>query len=175
MSATYMQTSVTVPDGALGGPLVNLRGEVIGVNARLAVSGANNLASRETSGLALPSNIASAIFQALLMSESKESPWLGISVLAPNDTLRKKLGGGLIRGIVIDNVFDPSPASRAGIQVNDVLSTMDDRPISTVYDFQRILYERGPGSRVRLGIVRAKKPLELELTIERRPPEALTH
>lgn len=175
MTATYMQTSVTVPDGALGGPLVNLSGEVIGVNARIAVSGGNNLAPRERSGLALPSNIASAIFQAMLISESKESPWLGISVLAPNDTLRKKLGGGLIRGIVIDNVFDPSPASRAGIRVDDVLSTMDGRPISTVYDFQRILYERGPGSRVRLGLVRAKKPLDLELLIERRPPEATTH
>lgn len=175
MSATYMQTSMTVPDGALGGPLVNLHGEVIGVNARLAVSGANNPTPREGSGLALPSNIASAILQALLISQSKESPWLGISVLAPNDTLRKKLGGGLIRGIVIDNVFDPSPASRAGIHIDDVLSTMDGRPISTVYDFQRILYERGPGSRVRLGLLRAKKPLELEVTIERRPPEATTH
>ena len=174
MTATYMQTSVSVPDGALGGPIVDLRGEVIGLNARLAVSGGDKLAPPERSGLAVPSNIVSAIYQALLISQSKESPWIGISVLAPNDTLRKKLGGP-IRGIVIDNVFDPSPASRAGIRINDVLSSMDGRPITSVYDFQRVLYDRGAGSRVRLGLVRAQKPVDLQVTIERRPPEATTH
>ena len=167
MTATYMQTSVSVPDGALGGPLVNLRGEVIGLNAR-------GLPPQERMHLAVPSNIVTAIFNAMLVSQNKESPWIGISVLAPNDTLQKKLGGP-IRGIVIDNVFEPSPASRAGIRVNDVLNSIDGRPIARVADFQSILYERGPGSRVRLGLVRAKKPLELEITIERRPAEALTH
>ncbi len=173
MSATYMQTSVVVPDGALGGPLVNLRGEVIGVNARRAVTGADSLAP-SGSGFALPSNIASAIFQAMLMRESKESPWLGISVLAPNDTLRKKLGTP-ISGIYIDNVFDPSPAHKLGIRVGDVLRSMDDQPIKTVYEFQRILYGLGAGSRVRLGIVRDRKRIELLATIERRPADAVTH
>lgn len=174
MTATYMQVSMMVPEGAVGGPIVNLRGEVIGVNARLAVTGADTLAITRTLPLALPSNIASAIFQAMLMRESKESPWLGISVLAPNDTLRKKLRGP-IRGIYIDNVFQPSPASKLGVRIGDVLSTMDGKPIATVHDFQRILYELGAGSRVRLGLVREKKPLELLATIERRPPEATTH
>ena len=173
MSATYMQVSMTVPDGALGGPVVNTRGEVIGLNARLAVSGASGPAPQERSGLAVPSNIVSAIFQALLISQSRESPWIGVSVLALNDTLRAKLGP--IKGIVIDNVFAPSPASRAGVQVNDILSSMDGQPIVSVYDFQRVLYDRGAGSRVRLGLVRAKKPLEVQVTIDRRPPEATTH
>ena len=68
-----------------------------------------------------------------------------------------------------------SPASRAGVQVNDILSSMDGQPIVSVYDFQRVLYDRGAGSRVRLGLVRAKKPLEVQVTIDRRPPEATTH
>ncbi len=173
MTATYLQTSQVVPDGALGGPLVNLRGEVIGVNTRVAVPGADSLGPRG-SGVALPSNIANAIFQAMLMRESKESPWLGISVLAPNDTLERRLGGP-IAGIYIDNVFVPSPASRLGVRVGDVLRAMDDQPIATVHDFQRILYELGAGSRVRLGIVRGGKRMELKATIERRPPGALTH
>ena len=174
MTATYMQLSTLVPDGALGGPVVNLRGEVIGVNARLAVSGADALPLTRSLGLALPSNIASAIFQAMLMRESKESPWLGISVLAANDTLRRRLGGPF-RGIYIDNVFVPSPASKLGVRVGDVLQVMDGKPIATVHDFQRILYELGAGSRVRLGLLRGGKPLELVATIERRPPEATTH
>ena len=173
MTATYMQTSQVAPDGALGGPIVNLRGEVIGVSARVGASGADSLSPRG-SNFAMPSNIAGAIFQAMLMRESKESPWLGISVLALNDTLRRKLGA-TITGIYIDNVFDPSPASRLGILVGDVLRAMDDRPIANVHDFQRILYELGAGSRVRLGVVRAGKRMELQATIERRPPGTLTN
>ena len=171
MTATYMQTSQVAPDAAFGGPIVNLRGEVIGVSTPNPSSGADSLA--KGSNFAMPSNIAGAIFQAMLMRESKESPWLGISVLAMNDTLRKKLGP--ITGIYIDNVFDPSPASKIGIVVGDVLRAMDDKPIATVHDFQRILYELGAGSRVRLGIVRAGKRIELQATIERRPAGTLTH
>ena len=171
MTATYMQMSQVAPDAAFGGPIVNIRGEVIGVSTPSPVSGADSLS--KGSNFAMPSNIASAIFQAMLMRESKESPWLGISVLAMNDTLRRKLGP--ITGIYIDNVFDPSPASRLGILVGDVLRAMDDRPIANVHDFQRILYELGAGSRVRLGVVRAGKRIELQATIERRPSGTLTH
>ena len=123
-------------------------------------------------GHALPSNIAGGIYQSMLIRESKESPWLGISVLLPNDTLRTKMGR--IDGIVIDNVYDPSPASAAGIRVGDVLRSMGGEPIKTVYDFQRVIYFHGAGSRVKLGIVRDRKPLELEVTIDRRPPGAET-
>jgi len=175
LSATYMQTSATVSDAALGGPVVNIRGEVIGVSARRGgPTIADPLAPVPGSGYALPSNIANAIFQSMLMRESKESPWLGISVLAMTDAMRTKQGDGKPGGILIDNVFDPSPASKLGIRVGDILKSMEGEPIRTVYDFQRLIYEYGPGSRVRLGLVRDRKPLELTATIERRPPEATT-
>ena len=175
LSATYMQTSLTVSDAALGGPVVNLHGEVIGVSARRGgPTVADPLAPLPGSGYALPSNIANAILQSLLIRESKESPWLGISVLALSEAMRVKHGDGKPGGILIDNVFDPSPASRLGIRVNDVLKSMEGERINNVHDFQRLLYHHGPGSRVRLGLVREKKPLELTATIERRPTEATT-
>ncbi len=175
LSATYMQTSVTVSDAALGGPVVNIHGEVIGVSARRGgPTVADPLAPMPGSGYALPSNIANAIFQSMLMRESKESPWLGISVLAMTDAMRAKQGDGKPGGILIDNVFDPSPASKLGIRVGDILKSMEGEPIRNVHDFQRLIYHYGPGSRVRLGLVRDKKPLELTTTIERRPPEATT-
>jgi serine protease Do len=175
LSATYIQISTLIPDGALGGPLVNLDGEVIGVNARLGASTSTDpSAPAAGSGFALPSNITSGIYQAMLMKESMESPWLGISVLFMDDTLKKKLGGGRIEGISIDNVFDPSPAAAAGIKVGDVLRSIDDEVIGNVYDFQRMLYYHGAGSRVRLGLVRDRKKYEVTVTIERRPPGAET-
>jgi serine protease Do len=175
LSATYLQTSAPVGDGSLGGPVVNLRGEVIGVSARLGRPGATGGTAPATgSGHALPSNIANAILQSLLIRENKESPWLGISVLALTEATRTRLGGHAAGGIEIDNVFDPSPASTAGILVGDILHSLAGEPIATVYDFQRLLYHHGPGSRVLLGIVRGGKPLEVAATIARRPPEATT-
>lgn len=170
LSATYTQLSMAIPDGALGGPLVNLSGEVVGMNARLGSSTANEPGS----GFALPSNITSGIYQAMLMSESMESPWLGISVLAIDAALQKKLGGGKVTGIYIDNVFQPSPASAAEVEIGDVLQSIEGAPIANVYDFQRLLYHHGAGSRVKLGLLRDRKKLELTVTIERRPPGAET-
>jgi len=175
LTATYFQTSTAVPEGAVGGPLVNLRGEVIGVNARLRnATHPDSLVPVGSCGYALPSNIANGILQSLLIRENMESPWIGISVLLPDDALRRKLGGGRLAGIYIDNVFDPSPASGAGIRVGDILRSMEGQPIATVYDFQRLLYFHGAGSRVRLGLVRDRKPLEVQVTIERRPRDAAT-
>ena len=175
LGATYMQTSVPVSDGALGGPLVNLRGEVVGVNARKGgPTVADPMAPLPGSGYALPSNIANAIYQGLLIRESKESPWLGFSVLALTDEQRTKLGGGQALGVAIDNVFDPSPASTAGIRVGDILQSIQGERIADVYGFQRLLYHHGPGARVKLGLLRGRKPLELSMTIARRPAEATT-
>jgi S1-C subfamily serine protease len=166
---------MTIPDGALGGPLVNLNGEVIGTNARLgSFTPTDPTAPAASSGFALPSNITNGIYQAMLMKGSMESPWLGISVLALNDTLRKQLGDPRITGIYIDNVYEPSPATAAGIQVGDVLRSIDDAPIASVYDFQRLLYHHGAGARIRLGMTRAGKKLEVPVTVERRPPGTLT-
>jgi serine protease Do len=175
LSATYLQLSMPIPEGALGGPLVNLQGEVIGMNARLGTSTPTDpTAPATSSGFALPSNITSGIYQAMLMRESMESPWLGISVLAIDAAVQKKLGGGKVAGIYIDNVFDPSPASKAEIEIGDVLQSMEGAPIANVYDFQRLLYHHGAGSRVKLGLVRARKKIELSVMIERRPPGAET-
>jgi serine protease Do len=175
LSATYLQLSVAVGDASLGGPVVNLSGEVIGVSARLGKPSASAAPAPVTgSGHALPSNVANAILQSLLIRENKESPWLGVSVLALTDEERTKLGDRAPGGIAIDNVFDPSPASAAGILVGDILLRLAGEPIATVYDFQRLLYHHGPGSRVTLGMLRDGKPLELVVTIARRPPEATT-
>ncbi|MGH7725921.1 MAG: S1C family serine protease [Candidatus Eiseniibacteriota bacterium] len=181
MSATYIQTSMSVCAGALGGPLVNVKGEVIGINTRPGHSAARESAGsgtvadpEECCGHALPINLATAIYQSLLVRESRDSPWLGISVLLLSDYLRGKLNTAGLAGIYIDNVFDPSPASRAGIKVGDVLQTMDGRAIRSVYDFQHWLYMAGVGKDVKLGIVRDRKLLELTARVEPRPPDATT-
>ena len=84
--------------------------------------------------------------------------------------------GATIRAInvTVDNVFDPSPASIAGVQVGDVLQSINRQPIFTVYDFQKWTYMFGIGASVELGIVRKGKPMVLKTVIAERPANATT-
>ena len=175
LSATYLQTSFQVAPAALGGPLVNLSGEVIGIATRRSDSSASDsLVAAAGSGYALPINLATAIYQSLLFKKSTTSPWLGISVLLLTPEKRAELGDPRLNGIYIDNVFDPSPASLAGVQVGDVLQSMNRQMIITVYDFQRWTYMFGIGASVDMGIVRQGKPLVLKTVIAERPADATT-
>ena len=175
LSATYLQTSVQVPPASLGGPLVNLKGEVIGINTRRSDSAvSDSTLAASGSGYSLPINLATAIYQSILFQRSKRSPWLGFSVLLLTPEKRKELGDTRLYGILIDNVFDPSPATVAGVQVGDVLQTMNRQRILTVYDFQRWTYSFGIGAPVELGIWRKGNPMTLKAVIAERPPDATT-
>ena len=116
----------------------------------------------------------SRIYQSILFQRSKRSPWLGFSVLLLTPEKRKELGDPRLYGILIDNVFDPSPATAGGVQVGDVLQTMNRQRILTVYDFQRWTYSFGIGAPVELGIVRKGQPMVLKTVIAERPPDATT-
>ena len=173
LSATYLQTSVPVCDGALGGPLVNLHGEVIGINTRRGDSAAAH-GQVAGSGYALPINLPIAIYQSLLTNQSTVSPWLGVSVLRLDDVLRKRIGEPQCSGVYIDNVFDPSPASAVGIKVGDILQSIDGDSVSGVYDFQRLLYRAGAGKVVKLQVYNTHRTRELTAKIGVRPPLATT-
>jgi len=115
-----------------------------------------------------------AIYQSLLARQSRESPWLGVSVLKMNRDARRAAGAPDSVGILIDNVFTPSPAATLGVRVGDVLTHMRGEMIRTVYDFQRILYAVGVGRDVKLVLVRQGERLEKTAHIEKRPAEAIT-
>jgi S1-C subfamily serine protease/mono/diheme cytochrome c family protein len=172
LSATLLQSTVTLPPEACGGPLVNIHGEVVGLNLR----GTPGLAAVGTA--ALPINLALNIYEALKVKESVRSPWLGLSVLeiaAARRTHAEPIDPDALArtGVYIDNVFQPSPAARAGIQVGDCLVSIDGHRLFSVADFQKWMYLSGVGREVTLEIYRAGKTLEPRVTIEQRPPDAV--
>ena len=170
---TLLQSSAAMETGGFGGPLVNIRGEVVGLTIP-GDAGAAPIASGGRPVDALPINLAMTIYRALKVKESERSPWIGISVLELGAALRARIKSPPLTGIYIDDVFDPSPASRAGIRVGDVLTKMDDQPILGVSDFQTWLYLLGIDRSVTLEIVRSGTKLRKQLTIEARPGSALT-
>lgn len=176
LSATLVQSDLSVPSAALGGPVVDIHGRVVGLNVRLASTEPAS-ESRSNSRI-LPINLAMTLFEALRVAHSDRSPWIGVSVLELQ-THRQRLSPALqatlpSSGLFLDNVFDPSPAARAGVRIGDILLKLGGHPIGTVADFQTWMYTMGIGAPCELELLRNGKPLRVQVTIEARPPSATT-
>jgi S1-C subfamily serine protease/mono/diheme cytochrome c family protein len=175
LSATRLQSSLVISDGAVGGPVVDIQGHLLGMGIRVDDGGGGP----PTTGV-LPVNLVLYLSDALKVSQSNRSPWLGVSVLEL-PILRHKLGAQAATahipptGVAIDDVFDPSPASRAGIRPGDFLVGLGGHPIYSVGDFQTWLYVGGVGTTTEIDVVRDGKPMKVKVPIEARPRDATTY
>ena len=175
LTATLMQTSLGVPVGGYGGPLLDIEGAVVGMMVPGPDGDLGGLVSSQAPlRFALPINLAMAIYEPLLLKGSRQSPWLGFSVLE----LRAAWEGAADEleasawpphGVYIDDVFEPSPAAAAGIRVGDSLTSIDGHPLHSVSDFQKWLYLSGIGRSIALEIFREGATIETRVTVEQRP------
>jgi S1-C subfamily serine protease/mono/diheme cytochrome c family protein len=170
--STLLQSSAAMEAAGYGGPLVDIRGSVIGITIPAPGLALDSRGTLLGPVAALPIRLAMTIYEALRVKESERSPWIGISVLDLNPEIRRKIATPPNTGIYIDDVFEPSPASRAGIRVGDVLTAMNGNRILGVPDFQRWLYLLGIDAAVTLEIRRDGEVLRKEVTIETRPESA---
>ncbi|MCU0867273.1 MAG: S1C family serine protease [Planctomycetes bacterium] len=177
MSATYMQATLFVPPGAFGGPLVGLDGKVLGLLSRLEIEGVGDL-STPGSAWALPSKILQGLYESIRTAGTTRSPWLGLSVMSRAEIATTR---GLPvfqqmqkppHGILIENVFTPSPAATAGLRPDDFLTHFGSVEIHAPVDFQRQLYLAGVGSTVELKFFRKGEVFTHSLSIEARPEAA---
>jgi serine protease DegQ len=179
LSSFFLQVALIVPPQAYGGPVVNLDGELIGLLApRRPVPGADCVDPRFGLELALPSKIIAGLYLTIREARTFQSPWLGFSVMS-RDELAATRGVDAFNamkkpryGILVENVFHPSPASEAVIKPGDFLVSLDKQVVFAPVDFQRYLYLAGVGKKVRLELFRDGETLVKEITILKRPPEA---
>ena len=181
LTSTYIQSAMTVHPEAYGGPLLNLRGEVIGVlMPRAWKAGFTELMPSYGIEFAMPSNIVSGIYKALRVKKSFKSPWLGFAVMSRSELRKERTTeefNGLAKppiGIYIENVFDPSAASEAGIKPGDFMVKFDGTPVSTPLIFQKLLYLDGIGGTAQLEMFRDGETYVVELPIRERPANATT-
>lgn len=154
----WIQHDALILPGNSGGPLVNLRGEVVGINEL----GGNGV------GFAIPSNLAAHVLNQALTHGEVRRGWLGAS-FAPVQRL------GLERGALVSNVITGSPAAVAGVQAGDVLVSIDDAPVVARF-FEQVpqLYQQiaelSPGRKVRLELRRRGDTVALDVTLARMEP-----
>jgi S1-C subfamily serine protease len=173
-NATYMQASMVVHPGAFGAPLLGLDGKVAGLLHPLQVEGGTPVGS----AWALPGKLLVGLYESIRTAGTQQSPWLGFSVLSRTEIAKVR---GLQafqtmpkppHGILLENVFQPSPATVAGLAVDDFLTHFEGVEIHAPVDFQRQLYLAGVGRKVKLQFWRAGAVFHKEIAIEARPTEA---
>jgi serine protease Do len=161
----FLQTDAAINPGNSGGPLVNLAGEVIGVNTAIITQ----TRGFEGVGFALPSNIAIDVYNQIIKHGRPIRGSIGISFRAAdseNPVLLRQLG--VSYGIVISEVRPGSPAERAGLKVQDVVIAMNGQPVRTGDELVSRITATPIGEMIRLRVVRQKKEMDISVAVEDR-------
>jgi S1-C subfamily serine protease len=158
----FLQTDAAINPGSSGGPLVNLEGEVIGLNTAIASQ------SGGSSGVAfsIPINLVTKVARQLLEKGSVTRGYLGVQLASsfePADALR--LGLPRSQGALIEAVYPDTPAAAAGLKANDVLLQIDGQPIRSENHLINYISDLPAGQKVRLVIWRDRKQVTLDATI----------
>jgi serine protease Do len=149
----FLQTDASINPGNSGGPLVNLSGEVIGINTAILGPGGNI-----GIGFAVPSDMAKPIVSELLTSGKVHRPYLGIS-MQPYESEMAKAMGAPEKGALVGGLNAGGPAEKAGVRRGDVITKVDGKPISNSRDVQRQVLTHRVGDAVSLEVWRDGKLL----------------
>lgn len=168
--ANIIQTDAAINPGNSGGPLLNSRGEVIGINTAIEAS-ANSI------GYAVPINTAKSMLPALVKGEKVKSAWLGISGMAITPEMAQKLDLTVSKGVYVVGVIADSPAQKSGLRESgrneqgepttggDVITAIDGVAVSEVEDMISYLNGKRPGDEVSLSVVREGEEMTVKVTL----------
>jgi len=157
----FLQTDSAINPGSSGGPLLNLRGEVVGVNTAI-VSNAQSI------GFAIPINTVKQVM-ALLIVGKTERGWFGVSARPFEPGEARAAGYPNPSAVVIEDVADDSPAGAAGIRPADVIVAVDGQRVEDFVAFRRQMLGRLPGQKLRLLVSRDGEIIEFESVLVAKP------
>ena len=159
-----IQTDAAINHGNSGGPLVNLAGEVIGINTLIVRStGSGDVA--EGLGFAIPVNTAQAVAQQIIQKGYFARPYLGISFEPINPDIAMRYNLPAQWGVYVTRVSSGSPASQAGLQEGDIITRIGDVALDETHSYVNTLFTFKPGDQVNLEVVRADKKVQVQVTL----------
>lgn len=160
----FIQTDASINFGNSGGPLVNLRGEAIGINTAINPTG-------QGIGFAIPINMARRITAQLIASGRVQYGFMGIQLQELTRELAQGLDLDIESGILVRNVLPDTPAEEAGLQSNDVIVEYDGHPVRDDSRFRLMVGNTEVGRPVSIKLVRDGKEKEVTITLTERPQE----
>ena len=163
-----LQTDAAINPGNSGGPLINARGEAVGIDTLIVTGGAQQYSGV---GFAVPINVARAVLPQLRDQGHVVRGWLGVQVQAIDEDLARSLKMNDTKGAIVSNVSPGSPADEAGLKAGDVVRAIDGKAIDTSSDLSSRIAAMGPGTSVTLDVVRDGSPKTVHVKLGTFPEE----
>jgi serine protease Do len=156
----FIQTDAAINKGNSGGPLFNLKGEVVGINTAIFSPTGGSVGI----GFSVPSNTVKGVIDQLIKYGETRRGWLGVKIQSVTDDIAESMNLDKPRGALIADVTKPGPAEKAGIEAGDVVIEFDGRPVHEMRDLPRIVAETEIGKKVTVKVLRKGK--EVSVTAE---------
>ena len=165
----FLQTDAAINPGNSGGPLVNMSGEVVGINSAILSRTGGNVGI----GFSIPVNMAKRIYTELAAKGKVTRGWLGVSIQPLTPELAKGFGLKEPNGVLISDVMQASPAASAGIASGDIIIEFDKKKVDSPQELQKAVAATAPGRAVPLKVWRDKSEKTLEIKIGETPDETV--
>jgi len=166
----FIQTDAAINPGNSGGPLVNLEGQVIGINVAIF----STTGGYQGIGFAIPVNKAKRVISLLIEGKEVVYGWLGITVQSLTEDLSNYFGLSDINGVLVSRVLENSPAEKAGIKEGDVIKEFDGTPVNNVRELLSMVGMAEVGRSVEIAVWRNKKKVSLKVEIGVKPDDSET-
>jgi serine protease Do len=166
----FIQTDAAINPGNSGGPLVNLDGEVIGINTAISSSSGGS----EGVGFAIPINLAKWVAGQLSHGGAVHRARLGIMIQPLNDELAKQFGLKAREGVLVGGVAPNSPAANVGLKAGDVIVAFGGKPVSTPQELQIVVEQAPIGHEQTVAVIRDGKRMELKVNPAETPNDGKT-
>jgi serine protease Do len=160
----FLQTDAAINPGNSGGPLVNMQGEIVGINTAIVAGGSGI-------GFAIPSNMARKIYTELQSKGRVTRGWLGVSIQPLTPELAKSFGAKDNKGVLLSEVMPESPAAKAGLQSGDILLEFQGKKMEAPADLQRAVGLTSPGNSAKVKVWRDQSEKTMEVKVGEAPDE----
>ncbi|HOE16008.1 MAG TPA: DegQ family serine endoprotease [Syntrophorhabdaceae bacterium] len=162
----FIQTDASINPGNSGGPLLNLKGEVVGINTAI-VSGGQGI------GFAIPINVAKDMLPQLKTKGKVARGWMGVVIQKVTPEIAKNFGLTESEGALVADVMEGSPAEKAGIKRGDVIVSYNGKKVKDNDQLPRLVGATEVGKKVKVGLIREGKQIEVEIAIAELQEEGL--
>ena len=159
----FLQTDAAINKGNSGGPLFNLKGEVVGINTAIFSPTGGSVGI----GFSVPANTAKGVVNQLVKFGETRRGWFGVKIQSVTDDIAESMAMGKARGALIADVTKTGPAEKAGVEPGDVVIEFNGKPVIAMRDLPRIVADTEIGKKVPIKIFRKGKELELMAEVGR--------
>ena len=157
----FIQTDASINPGNSGGPLINLQGEVVGINTAIIAGG-------QGIGFAIPIDLARGVIEQLRQAGEVTRGWLGVAIQNLSEELAEYYGADDRKGVLVTEVFPGDPADKAGIRAGDIILAVEGQQVAASRDLTRLIADLAVGQTVGVKILREGREKSLRVKIAKR-------